>query len=87
MAITGLVLQGGGAPGAFEPGIVECLLDNGIVPDVVSGVSDSASDFSAAGISERRRAGCDAAAEKLGSAKAHRNDPPRPLVRSGEGSR
>ena len=39
MAITGLVLQGGGALGAFELGVVECLLENGIVPDVVSGVS------------------------------------------------
>lgn len=39
MAVTGLVLQGGGALGAFELGIVECLLDHGIVPDVVSGVS------------------------------------------------
>ena len=39
MAITGLVLQGGGALGAFELGVVECLLDNGIRPDVVSGVS------------------------------------------------
>ena len=39
MAITGLVLQGGGALGAFELGVVECLLENGIAPDVVSGVS------------------------------------------------
>ena len=39
MAITGLVLQGGGALGAFELGVIECLLDNGIKPDVVSGVS------------------------------------------------
>jgi NTE family protein len=39
MTITGLVLQGGGALGAFELGVVECLLDNAIVPDVVSGVS------------------------------------------------
>jgi len=39
MAITGLVLQGGGALGAFELGVVECLLDNGIRPDIVSGVS------------------------------------------------
>ncbi len=39
MAITGLVLQGGGALGAFELGVVECLLDHGIRPDVVSGVS------------------------------------------------
>jgi NTE family protein len=37
--ITGLVLQGGGALGAFELGVVECLLDNGIEPEVVSGVS------------------------------------------------
>jgi NTE family protein len=37
--ITGLVLQGGGALGAFELGVVEWLLDNGIEPDVVSGVS------------------------------------------------
>jgi NTE family protein len=37
--ITGLVLQGGGALGAFELGAVECLLDRGIRPDVVSGVS------------------------------------------------
>jgi predicted acylesterase/phospholipase RssA len=36
---TGLVLQGGGALGAFELGVIECLLDNGIAPDVVSGVS------------------------------------------------
>jgi NTE family protein len=39
MAITGLVLQGGGALGAFEHGVIEHLLDNGIRPDVVSGVS------------------------------------------------
>jgi NTE family protein len=37
--ITGLVLQGGGALGAFELGVVECLLDRGLMPDVVSGVS------------------------------------------------
>jgi NTE family protein len=38
-AATGLVLQGGGALGAFELGAIECLLDSGIKPDVVSGVS------------------------------------------------
>ena len=37
--ITGLVLQGGGALGAFELGVIEWLLDNQITPDVVSGVS------------------------------------------------
>jgi NTE family protein len=37
--ITGLVLQGGGALGAFELGVIEWLLDNQIEPDVVSGVS------------------------------------------------
>jgi NTE family protein len=37
--INGLVLQGGGALGAFELGVIEWLLDNGIKPDVVSGVS------------------------------------------------
>jgi NTE family protein len=37
--IEGLVLQGGGALGAFELGVIEWLLDNGIEPDVVSGVS------------------------------------------------
>src|SRR5882672_624939 len=37
--ITGLVLQGGGALGAFELGVIEWLLDNEISPDVVSGVS------------------------------------------------
>jgi predicted acylesterase/phospholipase RssA len=37
--ITGLVLQGGGALGAFELGVIEWLLDNRISPDVVSGVS------------------------------------------------
>ncbi len=37
--ITGLVLQGGGALGAFELGVIEWLLDNRITPDVVSGVS------------------------------------------------
>jgi len=37
--VTGLVLQGGGALGAFELGVVEWLLDNQISPDVVSGVS------------------------------------------------
>jgi NTE family protein len=39
MAITGLVLQGGGALGAFESGAIECLLDHGVRPDIVSGVS------------------------------------------------
>jgi NTE family protein len=39
MAISGLVLQGGGALGAFELGVIECLLDSGIKPNVVSGVS------------------------------------------------
>jgi predicted acylesterase/phospholipase RssA len=33
------VLQGGGALGAFEHGVIEWLLDNRISPDVVSGVS------------------------------------------------
>jgi NTE family protein len=37
--ITGLVLQGGGALGAFELGVIEWLLDHEIAPDVVSGVS------------------------------------------------
>ena len=37
--VTGLVLQGGGALGAFELGVIEWLLDNKIAPDVVSGVS------------------------------------------------
>jgi NTE family protein len=37
--ITGLVLQGGGALGAFELGVIEWLLDRGIRLDVVSGVS------------------------------------------------
>jgi predicted acylesterase/phospholipase RssA len=37
--VTGLVLQGGGALGAFELGVIEWLLDNRISPDVVSGVS------------------------------------------------
>ena len=37
--VTGLVLQGGGALGAFELGVIEWLLDNEISPDVVSGVS------------------------------------------------
>jgi NTE family protein len=37
--MIGLVLQGGGALGAFELGVIEGLLDEGIVPDVVSGVS------------------------------------------------
>ena len=37
--VTGLVLQGGGALGAFELGVIEWLLDNRIAPDVVSGVS------------------------------------------------
>jgi NTE family protein len=37
--ITGVVLQGGGALGAFEWGALECLLDCGITPDIVSGVS------------------------------------------------
>jgi NTE family protein len=36
---TGLVLQGGGALGAFELGAIECLLESGNIPDVVSGVS------------------------------------------------
>jgi NTE family protein len=39
IVIEGLVLQGGGALGAFELGVIEWLLDNGIEPDVVSGVS------------------------------------------------
>jgi predicted acylesterase/phospholipase RssA len=37
--MIGLVLQGGGALGAFEWGVIERLLEKGIVPDVVSGVS------------------------------------------------
>jgi predicted acylesterase/phospholipase RssA len=37
--ITGLVLQGGGALGAFELGVIEWLLDNRIELNVVSGVS------------------------------------------------
>jgi NTE family protein len=37
--MIGLVLQGGGALGAFELGVIERLLEKGIVPDVVSGVS------------------------------------------------
>jgi NTE family protein len=37
--MTGLVLQGGGALGAFELGVIEWLVDHGIKPDVVSGVS------------------------------------------------
>jgi predicted acylesterase/phospholipase RssA len=37
--MTGLVLQGGGALGAFELGVIEWLIDHGIKPDVVSGVS------------------------------------------------
>jgi NTE family protein len=36
---TGLVLQGGGALGAFELGVIEWLIDHEIKPDVVSGVS------------------------------------------------
>ena len=36
---TGLVLQGGGALGAFELGVIEWMLDNEIRLDVVSGVS------------------------------------------------
>jgi len=39
MAMTGIVLQGGGALGAFELGALECLLDHDVKPDVVSGVS------------------------------------------------
>ena len=39
MTIVGLVLQGGGALGAFELGAIECLLDSDIRPDIVSGVS------------------------------------------------
>jgi predicted acylesterase/phospholipase RssA len=34
-----LVLQGGGALGAFELGVIEWLLDHDLAPDVVSGVS------------------------------------------------
>jgi NTE family protein len=37
--VTGLVLQGGGALGAFELGVIEWLLDHQILPSVVSGVS------------------------------------------------
>lgn len=37
--VTGIVLQGGGALGAFELGVIECLLDSGVRPDIVSGVS------------------------------------------------
>lgn len=39
MTVNGLVLQGGGALGAFEHGAIECLLDSGITPHVVSGTS------------------------------------------------
>ncbi len=37
--VTGLVLQGGGALGAFELGVIEWLLEHRGVPDIVSGVS------------------------------------------------
>lgn len=37
--MTGLVLQGGGALGAFEVGVIEWLITHGKSPDVVSGVS------------------------------------------------
>lgn len=37
--MTGLVLQGGGALGAFELGVIEWLIDHRKLPDVVSGVS------------------------------------------------
>jgi len=37
--MTGLVLQGGGALGAFEVGVIEWLIEHEISPDVVSGVS------------------------------------------------
>ncbi len=37
--ITGLVLQGGGALGAFELGVIEWLVEHRHAPDVVSGVS------------------------------------------------
>lgn len=36
---TVLILQGGGAMGAFECGVVKALEENGIYPDVVAGVS------------------------------------------------
>ena len=36
---TVLILQGGGAMGAFECGVVKALEENGIFPDVVAGVS------------------------------------------------
>jgi NTE family protein len=36
---TVLVLQGGGALGAFQCGVVEAMEENGIYPDVVAGVS------------------------------------------------
>ena len=36
---TAVILQGGGALGAFECGVVHALEDAGIVPDVVAGVS------------------------------------------------
>lgn len=40
MATTGLVLQGGGAAGAFEYGVLRRLYEEpGFVPDVISGVS------------------------------------------------
>jgi len=51
--ITGLVLQGGGALGAFELGVIEWLLDNGISPDVVSGVSIGAINASVLAGSKR----------------------------------
>jgi NTE family protein len=39
---TGLVLSGGGARGVAHLGAIQALLDNGIKPDIISGVSSGA---------------------------------------------
>jgi len=39
---TGLVLSGGGARGVAHLGVIQALLDNGIKPDIISGVSSGA---------------------------------------------
>jgi predicted acylesterase/phospholipase RssA len=53
---TVLILQGGGAMGAFECGVIKALEENGIFPDVVAGVSIGAFNAAIVAAHPRRAA-------------------------------